>query len=112
MEHNSSISTWASTQVLLSKDCLLPIDLSNNTLRQIFKISVGGEKFRINISNKYGNDSLEIKSISIATIKSKETDEIELNTIKKITFGNNDSISISKGEEAYTDIIDYHLPSF
>ena len=112
MEHNSSISTWGSSQVLLSKDCLPPIDLSNNSLHQIFKISVGGEKFRIKISNKYGNDSLEIKSISIATIKSKETDEIELNTIKKITFCNNDSISISKGEEVYTDIIDYHLPSF
>lgn len=106
-----SCSTWASTQALLAKECNPPIDLSNNSLRQIFKISIGGERFRIKITNKYGNDSLEIKSISIATIHSQGTGQIELNTLKKITFDNNGSISISKGEEINTDIIDYHLPS-
>jgi lysophospholipase L1-like esterase len=106
-----SCSTWASTQALLAKECNPPIDLSNNSLRQIFKISIGGERFRIKITNKYGNDSLEIKSISIAAIHSQGTGQIELNTLKKITFGNNGSISISKGEEINTDIIDYHLPS-
>jgi lysophospholipase L1-like esterase len=106
-----SCSTWASTQALLAKECNPPIDLSNNSLRQIFKISIGGERFRIKITNKYGNDSLEIKSISIASINSQGAGQIELNTLKKITFGNNGSISISKGEEINTDIIDYHLPS-
>jgi lysophospholipase L1-like esterase len=106
-----SCSTWASTQALLAKECNPPIDLSNNSLRQIFKISIGGKRFRIKITNKYGNDSLEIKSISIASINSQGAGQIELNTLKKITFGNNGSISISKGEEINTDIIDYHLPS-
>ena len=110
-EQNYICSTWANTLALITKDSYPPINLSNNSLRQIFKISMGGEKFRIKISNKYGNDSLEIKSISIAKSHSQGTGQIELNTIKKITFDNNEFISIPKGEEIYTDIFNYNFPS-
>ena len=110
-EQNFICSTWANTLALITKDSYPPIDLSNNSLRQIFKISMGGEKFRIKISNKYGNDSLEIKSISIAKSHSQGTGKIELNTIKKLTFNNNEFISIPKGEEIYTDIFNYNFPS-
>ena len=110
-EQNYICSTWANTLALITKDSYPPINLSNNSLRQIFKISMGGEKFRIKISNKYGNDSLEIKSISIAKSHSQGTGQIELNTIKKLTFNNNESISIHKGEETYSDIFNYNLPS-
>ena len=110
-EENFICSTWANTLALITKDSYPPINLSNNSLRQIFKISMGGEKIRIKISNKYGNDSLEIKSISIAKSHSQGTGKIELNTIKKLTFNNNEFISIPKGEEIYTDIFNYNLPS-
>ena len=110
-EQNFICSTWANTLALITKDSFPPIDLSNNSLRQIFKISMGGEKFRIKISNKYGNDSLEIKSISISKSHSQGTGQIELNTIKKLTFNNNEFITIPKGEEEYTDIFNYILPS-
>ena len=110
-EQNFICSTWANTLALITKDSYPPIDLSNNSLRQIFKISMGGEKFRIKISNKYGNDSLEIKSISISKSHSQGTGKIELNTIKKLTFNNNEFITIPKGEEEYTDIFNYNLPS-
>jgi lysophospholipase L1-like esterase len=97
--------------MIIPKDCFPSIDLSNNSLRQIFKISVGGDKFRIKLSNKYGNDTLEIKSISLSKSHSQGSGQILLNSIKKLTFNNSESISISKGEEIYTDIFDYSLES-
>ena len=60
MDSNSFCSTWGNSQILLPKDSLPPIELTNNSLRQIFKISIGGENFRIKLSNKCGNDTLEI----------------------------------------------------
>ena len=111
MDSNSFCSTWGNSQILLPKDSLPPIELTNNSLRQIFKISIGGEKFRIKLSNKCGNDTLEIKSISIAKSQSQGSGQIELNTIKKLTFSNNEFVSIKKGEEVYTDIFNYHLDS-
>ena len=112
MDSNLFCSTWGNSQILLPKESNPPINLSNNSLRQIFKISIGGEKFRIKISNKYGNDLLEIKSISFAISHSQGTGQIKLNTIKQLTFNNNEFITLSKGEEVYTDIFDYNLNSF
>ena len=112
MDSNLFSSTWGNSQMLLPKDSYPPINLSNNSLRQIFKISIGGAKFRIKLSNKYGNEPLEIKSISIAASHSQGTGQIELKTIKKLTFNNNEFITIPKGKEIYTDIFEYHLNSF
>ena len=111
MNSNTFLVTWANSQMIIPKDCFPSIDLSNNSLRQIFKISVGGDKFRIKLSNKYGNDTLEIKSISLSKSHSQGSGQILLNSIKKLTFNNSESISISKGEEIYTDIFDYSLES-
>ena len=111
MDSQCFCSTWGNSQILLPKNTNPSIDLSNNSLRQIFKISIGGEKFRIKLSNKYGNDILEIKSISFAISHSQGTSQIYLDTIKKLTFNNNEFISLSKGEEIYTDIFDYNLNS-
>ena len=111
MYSNTFLVTWANSPMIIPKDCFPSIDLSNNSLRQIFKISVGGDKFRIKLSNKYGNDTLEIKSISLSKSHSQGSGQILLNSIKKLTFNNSESISISKGEEIYTDIFDYSLES-
>ena len=111
MNSNTFLVTWANSPMIIPKDCFPSIDLSNNSLRQIFKISVGGDKFRIKLSNKYGNDTLEIKSISLSKSHSQGSGQILLNSIKKLTFNNSESISISKGEEIYTDIFDYSLES-
>lgn len=103
--------TWSNSQNLVPKYSSPSIDLSNNSLRQIVKISIGGEKFRIKISNKHGIDSLEIKSISLAKSLSQGSGEIDLSTLKKLTFNNNEFTSIPKGEAIYTDIFDYNLPA-
>ena len=110
MDSNYFCVTWSNAQNLVPKDSSPSIDLSNNSLRQIVKISIGGEKFRIKISNKHGNDSLEIKSISLAKSHSQGSGQIELSSIKKLTFNNNEFISIPKGELIYTDPFDYNLP--
>ena len=111
MDSHCFCSTWGNSQILLLKNTNPSIDLSNNSLRQIFKISIGGDKFRIKLSNKYGNDILEIKSISFAISRSQGTSQIYLDTIKKLTFNNNEFITLSKGKEIYTDIFDYNLNS-
>ena len=109
MNSNIFCTTWGNSPILLPINTTQSLDLSNNSLRQIIKISIGGEKFRIKLSNRYGNDSLEIKSLSIA--KSKGNGQIELSTNKNITFSNNNFISISKGDEIYSDIFDFELSS-
>ena len=107
METYSFCSTWGDSLRLIPKECFPPLDLANNSLRQIIKISIGGNKFRLKISNYYGNRNLEIKSLCIA--KSKGESKIDLNSNKIITFNNKEEIIINKGEDIYTDIFDIYL---
>ena len=110
METFNYCSTWGASQRLIPKELLSSKDLVNNSLKQIFKISLGGNKFRIKLSNYYGNENLEIKGLSIAKYISGSENKIDIKTNKKITFNNNnEEIIIKKGEEIYTDIFDINL---
>ena len=109
MESHKYCTTWGASQRLIPKELFNSKDLLNNSLRQIFKISLGGNKFRIKLSNYYGNDNLEIKGLSIAKYISYSENKIDKNTIKKITFNNNPEITIKNGEEIYTDIFNINL---
>ena len=112
MEKYKFCTTWGASQRLLPKECYPPINLCNNSLRQIFKISLGGSKFRLKLSNYYGKENLEIKSISIAKcIKERDTNKIDKDSIKLFTFNKSAEIIISKGREIYTDILDISLES-
>ena len=111
MESNFYCVTWGTSQRLLPKECNPSINLTNNSLRQIFKISLGGNKFRIKLSNTYGKQNLEIKSISIAKTFPLELNKININTVHFFTFNKREEIIIKKGEEIYSDILNIELES-
>ena len=111
METYKYFSTWGTSQRLLPKECHPPINLCNNSLRQIIKISLGGNKFRLKLSNYYGKESLEIKSLSIAKCSEQGTSKINLATNKLFKFNNSSEIIIPKREEIYTDILDMTIES-
>ena len=111
MDSNLFYTTWANSPILLKKESNPPINLSNNSIRQIVKISIGGEKFRLKLSNKYGDAPLNIKSISIAKSFGQGEGKIDTSTITTITFNKQKYISIPKGEEIYSDLFTLNLES-
>ena len=111
MEKYKYCTTWGTSLRLLPKECNPPINLSNNSLRQIFKISLGGNKFRLRLSNYYGKENLEIKYLSISNCIEQGTSKICLDNNKLFKFNNSSEIIISKGEEIYTDILSINLES-
>ena len=86
-----------------------PIELSNNSIRQIIHISAPGQSIRLKLSNKIGKTNLEIKEITIADSISQGTGEINTDTLTPLTFNKNNNITIPPGEEAYSDTINYNL---
>ena len=84
-----------------------PIKLDNNSIRQIIRVSSSGEKIRIKFSNLLGKNDLVIKKVSIADIVSNS--EVNMKTMKYITFMGKKGLVIGKGEEIYSDTIFYPL---
>ena len=104
-------TTWSCSPELITEEDKPPLTLSNNSIRQTVCISLGANKLRIKLSNKFGNDKLEINSVSIAKTVGKGTGEIDISTNKQLTFNNNQNVILEKGEEIYSDCLNFELVS-
>src|ERR1700733_9798784 len=84
------ITTWAATPAPRWAEELpapfnVPETLGDQTVRQIARISVGGDQVRVVISNEFGTRPTTIGSATIAL--SAGGDKVEPETIKPVTFG-------------------------
>jgi lysophospholipase L1-like esterase len=105
------MGTWASSaQEVESK--LMPSDfqkLDDTTLRQVVRVSVGGERLRVRFSNAFADwqDNLKISEACIAP--SSGGNVIKPETIKRLTFSGNASVMIPYGTLFVSDPVDFDL---
>jgi lysophospholipase L1-like esterase len=101
------IGTWVSAQQLTEPRNNPPAPgLSNNTLRQVVHVTLGGSKLRVQFSNAYGNGPVMINAAHIAVSKGKST--IDTATDKALTFGGASSTTIPAKEAVYCDTLDFN----
>lgn len=104
------LTTWATAPQLVEPNNLPPEPgLAGNTLRQIVRVSVGGEKVRLRFSNRYSTDSLAVKSVSIAV--PSDSCNVNASTIKSLTFDKKNDFKIAPGADIYSDELNFDLKS-
>ena len=103
-DESTYFATWTTGIYKIPKP---PINLNNNSIRQIIRVSSSGEKIRIKFSNILGNSNLEIKQVCIADSVSES--EINQKTMKYLKFNGKDGVIIGKQKEIYSDSIFYPL---
>jgi lysophospholipase L1-like esterase len=102
------VGTWASAQQLTEPRNLPPAPgLSNDTLRQVVHVTLGGSQLRAQFSNAYGNSPVIINAAHIAV--SAGGSAIETATDKALTFGGEPSVTIQAGQEVYSDTLDFDV---
>lgn len=103
------VGSWATSQQLVEPNNMPPAPgLTDRTIRQVVRVSIGGEHIRLKLSNQYGNSPLEINAVHIA--ESERTYMIKSETGKIVTFNGGDlSITIPPGETIVSDPFDYNL---
>jgi len=77
---------------------------SNQTIRLNPRVSIGGERLRVRISNAYGNRPLALGAATVA-LRDKGP-AIVAGKSRKLTFGGRDSAVIAAGAVAYSDAVD------
>jgi lysophospholipase L1-like esterase len=61
------VTSWgAAQQIVEPANMLAPAALTDTTLRQIVRLSVGGKAFRLVLSNAFGTAPLHLKSVHVA----------------------------------------------
>lgn len=103
------VGSWLSSQQLVEKENMPPEPgLSNNTLRQCFRTTIGGEQIRMKLSNQYGKTAMIINSVHLAVSTGKSS--INPDTDRVLTFAGKETLIIPAGEIAFSDTIEYNLP--
>ncbi|MDR1883953.1 MAG: SGNH/GDSL hydrolase family protein [Prevotella sp.] len=102
------VGTWAAAPQLVEPGNMPPEPgLSMNTIRQIVRVSIGGNTIRIRFSNDFGANSLLLESVSISA--SLGGGSIDLNTRKFLTFNGKKSVSVPVRSEIYSDTLAFPL---
>lgn len=103
------VGTWhASPQPLWQNDfpfqTLVPFNLWNQTLRQTARISLGGKRLRVVVSNEYGNRPLVVGEAHVAL--AGEGAAIVAGSDRRLTFGGHASVTIPPGAPMLSDPVE------
>ncbi|KFN04559.1 SGNH/GDSL hydrolase family protein [Bacillus clarus] len=96
--------TWGADIPLPTK---LPAKIENQTIRQVAKISLGGNQIRISFSNEYGKEPLTIGEAHVALTDNGSN--IVKNTDRKLTFGGKTSVVIPAGASIVSDSVPFKV---
>jgi lysophospholipase L1-like esterase len=100
--------SWATAAQSVDAPNVPPtLGLSNNTFRQIIRVSLGGKIIRLCFSNHFSRSPLEIKTVSIAV--ANDNNEALIKTNKILKFNGKDSITLSARTEITCDPIKFNL---
>ena len=98
------VGTWACSQQPGSGQTV-----SGNTLRQVVHVSLGGSRVRVQFSNKYSSGAVTISSAHIAaSAGTADGTRIIKATDTVLYFGGSPSVTISAGQEVYSDAADFN----
>lgn len=111
------VTIWTSMPQLVEPHNLPPAPFNGGgamfrdaTLRQTLRMTLTAPRIRVQISNTFGGSDLPITAASIALPLNGAAGVggIQANTARPLTFNNGaSSITIRRGEVAYTDPIDF-----
>lgn len=108
------IATWtASPQPVWDANFALPSNvpdrLQDRTVRQIARISLGGRRVRVLLSNEYGERPLVVGAAHVALAGTGAS--VMPGSDRAVTFGGSASVTIPPGAPALSDPVDLPLPA-
>lgn len=98
------VAAWSSAQLAPdAKNSLAPEDYPNATLRQVVRVSIGGDTLRVKLSNLFGTQPLTINAARIAVSAAPATARIDPATDRPLTFSASARVIIPAGGETWSD---------
>jgi lysophospholipase L1-like esterase len=86
-----------------------PSPLANNTLRQIVRVSIGGDTLRVKFSNSTCATAVTMNSVNIAVSPDGTKSAITASTIKQLKFSGSSSVTMAAGAAATSDPVAFSL---
>ncbi len=101
------VGSWATSQQLPEpRNLLSGDDVSDATLRQLVRLSIGGKRIRIVFSNAFGNAPMRIDAAHVALSASTTTSQIKAGSDHVITFSGSNEVIIPAGANYTSDPVE------
>ena len=102
------VGTWATAPQTVVKS-FMPYNnnMTNRSVRQVVKISIGGETIRLKLSNIFSTEPVVIRSVYIA--HAKDSFAIDAKSAKYLKFGNKYKVTIPAGKNIVSDPLSFNL---
>jgi lysophospholipase L1-like esterase len=102
------VGTWGTAPQLVEPANMPPAPgLTNNTLRQVVCVSIGGKGLRLKFSNEFSKSAVTMNSVQIAV--SKGGGAIDASTIKTLKFNDKNEVTMEPGAELVSDAVAFDL---
>jgi lysophospholipase L1-like esterase len=99
------VGAWANGLVTVDKSAF-----NNQTLRMITRVTLGGKKLRLRLSNLYGLQKLVIGAVHVG-LRDGASERIVPGSGRKVTFGGNGGAAIGPGALIVSDAVDFDVPA-
>nr|AGU12234.1 GDSL-like Lipase/Acylhydrolase family [uncultured organism] len=102
------VASWATSQMVpAAKDALPAGDVTNGTLRQTLRLSTGGGRIRMRLSNAFGTEPLKLSGVHVALAAAPGSARIDSASDRALTFSGRPDVTIPAGAEYLSDPIDF-----
>ena len=102
------VGTWATAPQTVVRS-FMPYNncMTNRSVRQVVKVSIGGDVIRLKLSNIYSMQPVEIRSIYIA--HAKDSSDIDAKTAQYFKFGNSYKTIIPAGKQIVSNALKFKI---
>jgi lysophospholipase L1-like esterase len=103
------IATWTASPEWADHDPKEPLlNINGQTVRENVRLSIGGQRLRIQFSNEYGSAPLRIGGATVALPDGPG--DVKPASIHTLTFMGQPAVAIPSGATVLTDAIDFPVP--
>jgi lysophospholipase L1-like esterase len=102
------VGTWSCSPQLANEDQAKPTGgFRDTTLRQVVRVSIGGSRMRVRLTNAFGASPLVLTSVRVA--RSTGAAAIDAKTDRAVTFSGRESVTVPPGAPVVSDPLDFDL---
>lgn len=104
------VGTWSCAPYAVASGNTPPSPyIANNTLRQIVRVSIGGDTLRVKFSNSTCATAVTMNSVNIAVSTDGTGSAINASTMKQLKFSNNASVTLNARTTVTSDPVAFAL---
>ena len=103
------VGTWSCAPYAAGTNTPPSPYLASNTLRQIIRVSIGGDTLRIKFSNGTSSTPLTMNSVNIAVSTEAGGSTVDLSTMKQLKFSGDTPVTMNAYSTVTSDPLAYKL---